>query len=989
MTSQNTGNLELFETEFLMEFPNITVTAIVDYIIGKNKSLIITGDKGGVIRLYEREGSKLVQKLEKQIGKSKIDKLISNAESKNLYILTNGNLFIYGLPDLKLKPNDDVNKELFKDIEKIVENDCPKNKNELMIIKKNKKIVFLEYNHEISKVYKKEYKDKGGNPLDITLKGIPDKIKWYGNYFSYILKDSVKIFYNTIKIIDPKKEMATLIEKQQDLPGEDVAFIQSYWLTNTGGFCLFTGTDGEAASKNMINLNQSDPFIELEIFNDLHIISLHEKSIGIYDFNDGQCVQELTTDTSDIPVEKFLSKGGKSIFLISINKKEGAKDGSSNLWELREFSFEKQIQLSLERGQTEKAFGILNNKLEYNMDKFIFLESFYCDCAWNSFKNRNKEGFEEAHKYFSLCNFNPFELIYHFIKILGLKPIHNGFEDVNNLPKEVNDSQIDGDVDKDENIKAAISMLVETLQLKKTYLLTSNKLIQTERGKNEDIAELSKNIDVSFQSSKNCSINLQNVEPKEIKLYDVLKIINEVLVKGMVLLKTKIATIEEIIENDQFNTEFSTEFLFNIKTFQSDMALAYIYKKSKKYFEVLDILDKYINDLSKAVESKESRNLLQKILIGFGKNIEYTEVFEKGLKILLTNHYNLAFEILLTNELISIDNFRESILPQFDLNNTTITKNELFLKLLCTDNKYSNYSNEKYQTAYMELLAENLFKECEKDSDIISKTEDVQKSVTNRYKDFKEYCSKFTKYRKDSLLLKINDSWMFDIEIYLLTELQRYNEAIQKLVELVKSNRKNFEDIREYCKNNYRNDNEIFQQYFKILRKNYDENNKNQMFKKEMLKILDLFVNGDLLDEEAKNNKNKLELLNLLNPKEILGLIPNDWKLNEPLDDNDKEKTLYNLLRFYLKEYAIINNNYKRLENLAKMDLIYKQMKLHELKDKHVLLDINTSCYLCNKKIQNNTVFLVYPNGHIYHSRCSPDLHIEIKTGRNFENFDY
>ena len=188
-------------------------------------------------------------------------------------------------------------------------------------------------------------------------------------------------------------------------------------------------------------------------------------------------------------------------------------------------------------------------------------------------------------------------------------------------------------------------MLVETLQLKKTYLLTSNKLIQTERGKNEDIAELSKNIEVSFQSSKNCSINLQNVEPKEIKLYDVLKIINEVLVKGLVLLKTKIATIEEIIENDQFNTEFSTEFLLNIKTFQSDMALAYIYKKSKKYFEVLDILDKYINDLSKAVESKESRNLLQKILIGFGKNIKYTGVFKKGLKILLTNHYNLAFEI--------------------------------------------------------------------------------------------------------------------------------------------------------------------------------------------------------------------------------------------------------------------------------------------------------------------------------------------------------
>ena len=33
----------------------------------------------------------------------------------------------------------------------------------------------------------------------------------------------------------------------------------------------------------------------------------------------------------------------------------------------------------------------------------------------------------------------------------------------------------------------------------------------------------------------------------------------------------------------------------------------------------------------------------------------------------------------------------------------------------------------------MVLLAENLFKECEKDSDILSKDEDIQKSVINRY----------------------------------------------------------------------------------------------------------------------------------------------------------------------------------------------------------------------------------------------------------------
>ena len=47
------------------------------------------------------------------------------------------------------------------------------------------------------------------------------------------------------------------------------------------------------------------------------------------------------------------------------------------MWELREFSFEKQIKLSLKYDQLDKFFGILNNKLEHNMEKLVFLESFY------------------------------------------------------------------------------------------------------------------------------------------------------------------------------------------------------------------------------------------------------------------------------------------------------------------------------------------------------------------------------------------------------------------------------------------------------------------------------------------------------------------------------------------------------------------------------------------------------------------------------------
>ena len=66
----------------------------------------------------------------------------------------------------------------------------------------------------------------------------------------------------------------------------------------------------------------------------------------------------------------------------------------------------------------------------------------------------------------------------------------------------------------------------------------------------------------------------------------------------MVLLKKPISIIEDIIKNDYYNEEYFENFFIN---------------------ESFELLEKYINDFGKTVENKESRNLLQKILIGFFK----------------------------------------------------------------------------------------------------------------------------------------------------------------------------------------------------------------------------------------------------------------------------------------------------------------------------------------------------------------------------------
>ena len=87
MSSVSGANLELFETEFLQDFKNLNITAIADYIKGKNNSLLITGDSTGIIRVFERKGSKLSEIHQLQKGKSKINNLLINQRIKySLYI---------------------------------------------------------------------------------------------------------------------------------------------------------------------------------------------------------------------------------------------------------------------------------------------------------------------------------------------------------------------------------------------------------------------------------------------------------------------------------------------------------------------------------------------------------------------------------------------------------------------------------------------------------------------------------------------------------------------------------------------------------------------------------------------------------------------------------------------------------------------------------------------------------------------------------------
>ena len=978
-------DLELFEVELIKDFPKINITSVID-----NEKNLIIGDSSGNITIFKKNNSKLVQHSQIQL-KSKIETIIAKYKLNIFFVLSGGNLFIYDLSNFNdISPRDtDIESKDLKDIIKIAENKKPEKENELLIVNKKKKILFFDYIIEMKRLKLKEYKDKDKNPIIFNLEDNPEKILWYDNSICYYTNERIRF----ISIIT-NNEISTVKSAKEEVPANNIIYVNKSWIALLGGIGIYYDLEGQTLTKNNLVFELTDPLISVEVLNDFNIVALCEKKIYIYENKEGQCMQTLTVD-NDSPEfnKKFLAQGKNKVFVATSNKKdEKSKDFIYKIWEVREFTFEKQIKLAINSNEIDKAFNILNNKLEYNEEKFKFLEGFYCDCGWNCIRQRNKKGYKEAEIYFGLFNFNPFELIYHFIKLLKIKPIHVGYGDINKLPPEVDKCQIISDVNNlDVNTKAALQMLIKVLQNKKKYIFDSNQVINVTKlkGKKKSYQSVKNNI-LTFNSSQNCPINLKDVQPTDLKLFETINIINTALINAMVLLGYEISFIEDIVEEENSTNNYSEEFFKNINTFTSNMTLACIYKKNHNFSKAFQLLEHYINNTEKSIENKEVVNLLKKILLGFGKNTEFSQNFEDGIKILLKNHYDIAFDVILYNEIIEIDEVLKKILPESTEPKENM-KREKFLKLLCDDD---NYSNEKYQTLYFELLIKNLF--AQRDCKSIPKNQEEEKNFPKEYTFLKETIKKYDKYNINKLLETVKETWMYDIEIYLLSISKKNEESIKILINLVKLNIKTFENIRDFCKKNYAKDAEIFKKYFQKLRENYDDKDNKDIkliFKKEMLKIIDLFIIGELLDKEESKNKNKLELLNILNPKEIISLIPSDWKLNEVLDEEQKDKenkrTIFNLMHFYLKEYTVINNNYKKLENLAKIDLTYKQKQLFELRDKHVSLDVNVCCNLCGKKIVNNTQLIIYPNGHIYHAKCSPDEYLEVKTGKNFKNFDY
>ena len=315
--------------------------------------------------------------------------------------------------------------------------------------------------------------------------------------------------------------------------------------------------------------------------------------------------------------------------------------------------------------------------------------------------------------------------------------------------------------------------------------------------------------------------------------------------------------------------------------------------------------------------------------------------------------------------------------------------------------KYLEYCNkeqktEMYQTLLLKLYADKIFSLTKKET----KPAKIEGDVKKYYDLFNSIIkSENNVYNKKDILEYIENSWLQDAIIYLYSQLKELNKALIILFNEAK-NTKDFKAVEEFCKNNNDNQKErIFERFYHLLSKEVKEYQYN--INQNVEKLEKLQKNSDKNNSEISQEISKLEKEIEENEKkkkpfeqEMLQILKNYGSIDNidpmnALDDaNDhlnicKSKEFFNYLMNIVKDFTIEGNKYKISKKLGEIGLAYKAKEEYEFKNKYVIIDSDRICERCNKKI-GNTMFLVYPNLKVYHSKCAPDIHIDPKTGVNF-----
>ena len=973
----------------IKELYTITDNKLISAALGP--CCLVVGDERGKLISFDYEISnnntsnfKLCETF--AIPKGKPEKIIISPSLNIAYVLVNGEVHVFSLPKLQklfeLKHKETIIAILIDSSNKIEAHN-------LMVITKKKRIRIFNFEPSTNTLNERQ-SDKV-----VSIDCIPEHYQWYDNTLCYSYKNKL-YWYNS----------TTNTNEYRELDG-----IKGIQYCNQ----LMVYTDNAL----ILGMNSCDEYLKVSIkdkpidFCEIkgYLIGIHnidsDSSITVYSHGGG--VQNYNINQS-----LTLTQGEKCKFIICNTNQImciNTQGTNYNIVELVEKDIEVVLNELLHKEKYNEALNKINNCfVTASEDKINLIHKFYLDVSWCAL---NKGNFKIAGELAQITNSNPLEYIYIFADLLYIKTS----KDALNSSKEMHSmiSQITSL--RRELLNDAYEFLLSYLKNKRSSLLSKYDY------------KKDANKDLSFHSSEHSKLKI-DVSKDTIKLIEMLNVINTTIIKLMIILQvedpTEMALIFEHpscsvqgnfdLERDGFyfstkdNAWATADVALKYKESNHyHLALAYFYEKKnyveKALSEWKELITKHIHALDSiiVIEGKERIRRIFKRLYCI-ENEKSQNLFMNYIKWIIDIFPEYSFKNVIeasTTKMpsgqmfFSINLFEDKILANKEKEKPELNLREMFLEFY---NKYS--PNEHYQTKLLELYIDKLF------SMFDSKMEQnkVQSQFNN---DARKYYALFMEvlklkdacYKKKYILEKIRNSWLKQAEIYLLSELHSYNEVLDMFIEQIEIKKKKideseqqqqqqqqsvtvedtsnissnskirnvelFKPIEMFCNINIKNKKDLFTDLFlKILQKYKDTNNNyKQLYKDELLNLL--------------TKHGSIEKIDFL---KVLENIPDDF--------NTCDKDFHSYLTKSIQDYIQLANTIKFENEISEMALLYKEKELYETKDKGVIIDTNTVCDLCKKKIGSN-IFVFYPNMRIYHSNCVNNYNICPVTGIDFNKRNY
>ena len=943
---------------------------------------LITGDVNGNLMTYKIQDKKKLQPTAKKSLKNKIEKILIPPNKKIAFVLSGGEVFYCNLPSLS------TIKSLIKEkniVDIFLNIDDPNCDNMILLLTKKKKIKIYDFEYNEQTVGLIEQKNKDS----ISIEEIPSCAIWTdNNYFIYS-------FGSKTYWINLNSLQTTVVD-----------FDRTVQIINLGGKIAVSNTemtlfmkDGSAFQYNPIT-HVSNNGIDFQGFSTFknHLIALYKNAIHIYKKGEQQYDFVESLEFGADGYGKFLVTSNYKVIVFT------ESGGKFNILDFQERPYEEQIKVLIDQKLYNNGLEkLIENIPEDDPDKFKKIENLFLDCTWACIEGEKKD-YDNAIKYISLTDFNPFEFIYMFYEPLNIKIIHpDKKQDIADNKKE---NQLLGLTSQGEEGKKAYAFLISILIKKRDYILNKYK---------NNSEESEKQI-ITFMSSRRGKINLSD-STTEITVKNTYDTINSALIKSMIKLKKDPKDIQSVLDNESINysifSDFENDQFFEVEkknnSEETRFTLAYISEKKGDFETALKEWEYFGNNKPKGDKFADiGRERTKKIFYKFKENKSTDRDLKERLlrqyiPWLLKKYPNEAFEVILKTELISNKVFMDEIIPEVERESgESGSLKEKFLEY-CNENQQS----DNYQTQLLQLYADKLFN--------LKPRGEVPNELEGETKKYHDAFMKIiqdpnSSYNKRAILEYIENSWLKEPRKYLYSQLKEHDKALNELFKDARSNLK-FDELEKYCEENTKSKPDIFQNFYKLLsdvvnvdcQGNIDKdlegiNQINQKLEDKFITDIERTKYTQELEKYKSEIKKfeelkkpyETEMLKILkkfggikniDPIFALNFANDHWNICE---NNDFFNYLLNIVR----EYTVEGNKYKIGKNLSEMGLVYKEKEAYEYKQKYVTIDSEKTCDLCKKKI-GNTIFVVYPNLRVYHSKCAVNHNIDPMTGVDFSKKKY